>query len=79
MALVKCAECGATVSSKAIQCPSCGYFPYGACEMCRYYEGKEFGGGACRKTGEMVSWYKRVCPAMVKKSLFTMQSTITKG
>lgn len=37
MALIRCGECGGTVSSSATHCPHCGYSSDSTCYNCVYY------------------------------------------
>ena len=37
MALIKCSECGHSVSSTCRSCPNCGYRVYSTCGKCKYY------------------------------------------
>ena len=60
MALVKCAECGATVSTGARSCPACGYSARGEqCYNCEHYEADE---AECIFTSEKGP-YGAACPS----------------
>lgn len=37
MAMVRCAECGRSVSNKALQCPNCGYTVDDICCNCEHF------------------------------------------
>ena len=72
MALVKCAECGKSVSNKAFFCPNCGYSPKGKCVNCKHFERGIFDSfGKCAITeDDFVQRDKSVCPAVIKRFTF---------
>ena len=59
MALVRCTECGASVSTGARSCPYCGYGAIGEqCWSCEHYEADE---AECIFTSEKGP-YSAACP-----------------
>lgn len=77
MALVHCAECNYLVSNKTYFCPNCGYVPKGNCKNCQFFENAyNSNHGRCTATeNEYVREDKSVCPAVLKKSFFTIFNT----
>ena len=66
MALVRCAKCGATVSTDDRSCGNCGYCPTFKCVFCIHAScGCDDVWDSCDFTGEICGDYQMACPAGV--------------